>query len=408
MKVLMITPYVTIISRPEFEKNKTGFGYMVYDIAQAVGNYEKVDVLATDSRSAAFNIEGVSYLARSFGLFFKSIFHLTSPLCVISLIIKYHMSIGSIVRLFYYWLMTGYVDYIVKKGNYEIVHIHGCAYCDDLWMRICEKNKVKYVITLHGLNSFSDTVRLEPAGKQYERDLLKRVTCEKLPITVISSGMKRLIEDTYGVKDCNNIKVVCNSFSFKKEKKDTLIIRELYGLPESSKILVCVGNICVRKNQGQIIRAFNYLKKELAEQTYVLFLGGQLQPDYSLDVLAEHSIWKSHFISCGIVPKDQVSNYYEQCDAVVLLSLSEGFGLSLIEGMYFGKPSLSFTDVDAYEDIYHPEAMVGIKDHNDEAVAIGIERLLTTNWDKEQIKEYSQKFSSEKMAKNYIRVYRNE
>ena len=38
MKVLMIAPYVTINSRPEFSRNKTGFGYMVMDIAKAVGN----------------------------------------------------------------------------------------------------------------------------------------------------------------------------------------------------------------------------------------------------------------------------------------------------------------------------------------------------------------------------------
>ena len=90
------------------------------------------------------------------------------------------------------------------------------------------------------------------------------------------------------------------------------------------------------------------------------------------------------------------------------MSLSEGFGLSLIEGMHFGLPSMSFTDVDAYEDIYAPEAMVGVAEHTDEAVAKGLEILLTNKWNKEQIRSYSKKFESENMAKQYVNVYKRE
>ena len=87
------------------------------------------------------------------------------------------------------------------------------------------------------------------------------------------------------------------------------------------------------------------------------------------------------------------------------MSLSEGFGLSLIEGMHFGLPSMSFTDVDAFEDIYDDSAMVGVESHTDEAVANGLERLLTNKWDKEKIKVYSKKFEPENMAEKYVEVY---
>lgn len=213
----MITPYVTIAGRPEFERNKTGFGYMVHDIAFAVGALEEVDVLATDSRGPSFNEEGVHYLKRSLWLFAKNLFKMLPLKDAKSLLCSYSMCKGNRIRLWYYWMMTGFVSQILAKGHYDIVHIHGCAYCNEFWMELCKKQRVKYIVTLHGLNSFSDTVRVEAAGKLYERDFLKRVVGGEIPITVISTGMKHIIEKTFGVCDCDNIRVVCNAFSFSEK-----------------------------------------------------------------------------------------------------------------------------------------------------------------------------------------------
>lgn len=403
----MITPYVTINGRPEFERNKTGFGYMVFDIAKAVGVTESVDVLCTDSRGGGFDKEGVWYLQRSILCILANIWRIISPVTILSLFRKYRMSKGAGLRLVYYWIMTGFVNSVIKKGNYDVVHIHGCSFSNELWMKVCRKNEIKFVITLHGLDSFSDTVKLEVAGKQYERDFLKRVVEGENPITVISTGMKRLIEKTYDAYNCKNITVVCNSFSFAETTKKHLFdVRSLYKLSEESKIIVCVGNINVRKNQVQLITSFDFLPKELASRTYILFLGNQNE-DYTIDLLSADSPWASHFIACGLVPKEQVGIYYTQCDAVALMSLSEGFGLSLIEGMHFGKPSMSFTDVDAYDDIYTSIAMVGVEEHSDRAVADGMVRLLNTKWDSQQIIEYSKKFESQTMANHYISVYKS-
>ena len=406
MKILIITPYVTIEGRPEFERNKTGFGYMVMDIAKAIGKIENVDVLATDTCGNGFDYENVSFLKRSMITYLLGLLNCLSLGTLLSLKRNYSMSNGSFIRLVYYWMMTGYLHKLLKKEKYDVVHIHGCNFSTELWMKVCKQCKQKFVVTLHGLNSFSDTVQLEKAGKQYERDFLKRVTEREFHITVISTGMKRLIENTYGIVDCKNIIVVCNSFSFVENSKDTENIRNRYQLLSDCKIILCVGNICKRKNQGQLISAFEYIPEQLAQKTFLLFLGGNVQLDYTLDSLTAASSWKSHFISCGVVPKEKVSIYYRQCDGVALMSLSEGFGLSLIEGMHFGKPCMSFTDIDAYEDIYHPCAMIGVEEHSDTAVAEGIVDLLNSQWDKSKIISYSKKFESAIMAVNYLNIYR--
>ena len=380
---------------------------MVYDIAKAIGVKAIVDVLATDSCGDSFDIEGVHYLGRSRSMMLKNIFQCLSIRELFGFLYRYRMSKGNAIRMVYYWLFTGYLKSVLKKGHYDVIHIHGLKFPTFFWRKVCNNSNVPVLFTSHGLNSFSDTVMMEPEEKRYEKDFLKSVIEGENTLTVISSGMKRLIEQFYNSENCENIVVVCNSFSFKNAKNDEkpLNIRKEYHIPNNAKIIVCIGNVCVRKNQGQLIKAFDCMPESVTEQTYILFVGSNPKSDYNIDTLSKDSKWKDHFIACGAVPKERVHYYYEQSDGVALISLSEGFGLSLIEGMHFGKPCMTFTDVDAFVDIYHPVAMVGVKEHSDEAVAKGIEMLLTSDWNSKDIRDYSCKFESQSMAANYIRVY---
>lgn len=400
----MITGYVTIPNRPEFMRNVTGFGYMVRDIASGVGSVHHVDVLCTDSRGDVFFDAEVQYLKRSFSLFFMNALKCLPIKSVITLLKKYNMQRGSAIRLIYYWLMTGYMSNIIKKGGYDIVHIHGCDFSTDLWMKVCESCNQKFIVTLHGLNSFSDTVGIDVASKQYERDFLKRVVDGEFSITVISSGMRRNIEKAFGVDKGKNISVVCNSFSIPERNAD-LNIRKHYGIPQEAKILLYVGNISHNKNQEQMVRAYNLLPEEVQNNTYVLFCGADHSKDGVLQNLIEGSHQKSHLVLCGSVDKETMANYYQDANGVVLLSYAEGFGLSLVEGMYFGLPCAMHKDLDAFEDIYNERCVVCISDREDESVANSFVLLLYNNWDSDVIKAFSGKFERSAMAKKYIETY---
>lgn len=405
MKILMITSYVTITSRSEFLRNKTGFGYMVYDIANSVGKLEQVDVLCSDSRGDGFEMDGVNYLKRSLILIVKYLLHCLSPLSLFWLRKEYSMSNSSLLRVIYYWLMTGYLNYLLKNGEYDIVHIHGSVFGTELWMQVCRKCNQKFLVTLHGLNSFSDSLKLEQAGKQYERDFLRRVINGAFPITVISTGMKSLIEKNYNANNCANILVVTNSFSFDKNQTITKeSVREHYNIAKGAKVLLYVGNISQNKNQEQMVRAYSLLSEDLKRNTFVLFCGKE-NPTVALREAIETTGYPNHLFMCGSIDKNEMASYYKAADGVVLLSIAEGFGLSLIEGMHFGLPCAMPSDLDAFVDIYNENACVGIKDRSDKAVARSIEMLLNADWDKNTIKEYSKKFESENMAKKYIEVY---
>lgn len=406
MSVLQIAPYMTSNDVPLLSQCKAGFGYMVYDIAKSLALDVEVDALLNNYRYREFESDGIRFRPASFGLFLKNLFKCSSPVLMFHLWRKYHMQLRTFIRLVYAWIMSGYYYDVIKKGHYDILHIHGCGFYDELWMDICHRLNQKFIITLHGLNSFSDSVKLEQAGKRYERDFLKRVVEGEFPITVISSGIKNMIMNDYHVKDCDNIKVVCNAFSFSEKRTEIIDIRKQYNIPTEASIILYVGNLCQRKNQKQIINAFSLLPASLKSNTFILFMGKDLEKNYHMEEYVKSSEWKERFVLCGNIDKEIVPNFYEQANGVVLLSISEGFGLSLIEGMHFGLPCMTFCDLDAFVDIYDKRAVVGLADRNDQTVANGMIKLLTTKWDKEKIKKYSKKFESEQMANNYLSVFK--
>ncbi len=404
MGVLFLSSYITIDSRPEFARNKTGFGYMVYDIAASIARVEEVDMLVADVRYKPFTRDGIRFVGISIRDLVANCFKVLPLRVLTTLLRKYKSSSGTAVRLVYYWIQSGYLRKVIRQGNYDIVHIHGCGLQTEIWMEVCKRMGQKFLVTLHGLNSFSDTVRVEEGMKQYEREFLKRVVDGEFPITVISTGIKRQVENAYGVRECQGISVVCNSFHLQDHGNNSLDVRGKYGIPEDAKLLLYVGNVSLNKNQSQMIRAFARLSEEMKRRTYVLFCG---RAEESLDLAAEIAKVEgsSHLLLCGTVPKDQMPYYYQAADGVVLLSFAEGFGLSLVEGMHFGLPCVMFMDMDAYEDIYDPCAVVAVGNRDDAAVTSGLLQLLSASWDKEAIKKSAARFDSSHVAQKYVSTY---
>ena len=77
----------------------------------------------------------------------------------------------------------------------------------------------------------------------------------------------------------------------------------------------------------------------------------------------------------------RLHHIYEQADAVTFLSKAEGFGLSLIESKHFGLPCLTFTELDAFNNIYSEEVIVVLPDREDYTVSDILIKLLTAQWE---------------------------
>ena len=402
MKILFLAPYVTIEGHSQFTKNRTGFGYIVFDIAKYLAKKEKVDIITISAISKKIVCEGISLLSHTWEQIF-SYFKINSIDKGVAFLKKYPVPNSRKIKILYYFFNEGYLEKAMQKGSYDFVHIHGCTTLSLIAIDLCTKHKIPFLITLHGLNSFSDSVMLNSSEKQYERDFLQWVAKGKIPVSFISSRDLITVEE-FVKKKCSNFYLINNGCDV-EEKPFIENIRKKYSINHGDFVFVFAGNIAKHKNQIQACRAYILLPPKIKEQVKILFVGGlHYGSEEVINYINIHHLENS-LIICGTVDRGRVCDYYQAANATMLLSVSEGFGLSIIEGFVYGLPNLTFYDLGAVNDVYNSEAMIVVEDRNDKTLAEAMLQMMRQNWNKEKIKRHSQELSLNNMADKYFGLY---
>ena len=406
MRILIVSPYISLDTYRSLSRTKSGFGYMVFEISKALAKENHVELFQFSAFNNALVVNNVHVLNQK--LFHKLWrLRLLDFLHCLRVIIKFHFELRTVAHLLYHFTSIGLFENYVRTNKYDIINFHGISPMLEMLISICRKYNIPFVVTLHGLNSFSDNVELSKSVKKLERDFLYSVRKDRIPLILISSGISRKINDYLGISEAFNQYVVtngCNTLISSTEKG----IRLKYNLSADDFIILYVGNITYNKNQVQLLRAYSILPFEYQKRIKILFIG-----DYNnkfgqeiLDMIIDSKLEKSVFL-CGVVDKMDVSSYYVECDATCMTSIAEGFGLSIIEGFSYGLPSITFSDLDAVSDVYSPDAMITLEDRTDIALKDGLIDLVNKNWNKDAIKLHAESFNLEKMCESYISSYKS-
>lgn len=401
MRILFLAQYITLEDNPAFMRNKTGYGYMVKDIADAVGTLEQVDLLTISGFTKEIHLGRIRLLRKTK---IGTLLHLKIGYLIqwLGIVWKYPFSFKRKWQLLIYYASLGYVDHIMIKGNYDLVHIHGVGGITQGYERICKRHQIPYVITMHGLNSFDEGILMEEGEKRIERNFLCDALALKKQLIFISTGIKNTAERYLKISECKNFLVIPNGTTILR-KESNLDIRKAYGIHVTDFLFVYVGNISLRKNQIQVARSYLLLPEQQRKRTKILFIGQKNEKGLA-DFIADNYL-SANLICTGGVPKTDIHNFYIAADATIMSSISEGFGLSIIEGFVYGKPTVAFADLAAVPDLYHEKAMVLVKERSDIALANGMLKVMNNNWDATWITKYAENFSFEVMAKRYLNVY---
>ncbi|MBD5233352.1 MAG: glycosyltransferase family 4 protein [Bacteroidales bacterium] len=197
--------------------------------------------------------------------------------------------------------------------------------------------------------------------------------------------------------------VVLNGSDIQRKDRD-YSVRERYGIDKNDFLFVFVGNVNPNKNQRQVVEALALMPSEIRKNVKVLFVGGgdfdSLQEYISLRGLSEN------MIVAGPVDKKEVHNCYIDADATILTSLSEGFGLSIVEGYVYGKPAVTFCDLPAFRDICNSDSAVGVGERSDEALMQGMTECMRKTWDSEKIEAFATNFGYDSMKRGYLNLYK--
>ncbi|MGV1958329.1 FkbM family methyltransferase [Agrobacterium sp. 22-214-1] len=108
--------------------------------------------------------------------------------------------------------------------------------------------------------------------------------------------------------------------------------------PSDERLIACIGTIEPRKNQLALVEAFRTYKQQNPESPWRLVLVGNLHPLCApqINAAVKDGIIEHH----GHVSEHALSELYSKCAFTVFPSKEEGFGLPILESLWYGKPCI--------------------------------------------------------------------
>ncbi|RFB80995.1 FkbM family methyltransferase [Methylovirgula sp. 4M-Z18] len=105
----------------------------------------------------------------------------------------------------------------------------------------------------------------------------------------------------------------------------------------SDPLILSVGSIEPRKNQLALVRAFQTYRRAHPESPWRLQLVGNLHPDVHAEIMRAQA--EDAAISyLGHISDEELDHLYRTCAFTAFPSLEEGFGLPILESLWYAKP----------------------------------------------------------------------
>ena len=291
----------------------------------------------------------------------------------------------------------GEINYVKHTPLHKIIPMSGADY--DVWHCLQQDShylpsnkKTKLILTIHDLN-FLEKYK-GSKQKRKLKSLQKRVDRADV-ITVISKFTEMIVRENLVLGD-KPVHVITNGNSLKVFEN-----APKPGFVNFTDFIFTIGIVSEKKNFHTLLPLL-HSNKQLH-----LVISGNSNSDYAHQIVksAEQMKVSEQLHMTGTVNEEEKYWYYKNCRAFVLPSLTEGFGLPVVEAMSMGKPVFlsNFTSLPEiggphahYWKHFEPEYMVDVFEHG----------MKTWNLQKaDQSVEWSRQFSWENAANGYLKLY---
>lgn len=174
--------------------------------------------------------------------------------------------------------------------------------------------------------------------------------------------------------------------------------------------LINVGRFSKEKGQYDLIKVFDIIHKKNSEIKLNLIGSG-----HDFDMIEKEVYKKSlhKFVNMpGFKNKDELDKYYLDSSLYVMTSITESFGIVLLEAMSYGIPCIAFDSAEgARELIKNNYNGYLIKNRNEYEMADKILKLLSNKKELKRLGsnalEFSKKYTKEKVVDKWLELLKN-
>lgn len=283
-----------------------------------------------------------------------------------------------------------YKEIVKKEGKVDIIHAQSSLWGGISASYIAKKYNIPLVITEH-----SSIKR----GKYVRESYYKRIVDSYKSadaIIAVGNGLKNEIEELTNRRD---IKIIGNLVDLSlfdirdiKDNKDEFIFFSLAFLEGE-------------KGFDTLIKSFS---RKFKNKKARLIIGGDGSQREWLEGIAKSENIESQVTFVGALSREEVSKYMNKCDAFVLASRYETFGVVYIEALASGKPVIGTFNGGA-EGIINENVGILTEIDNVDKLSDAMEYIEKNykKYNKESLRKYcTQKFSSNVIINKIINVYK--
>ncbi|MEM2911424.1 MAG: glycosyltransferase family 4 protein [Candidatus Bathyarchaeia archaeon] len=244
----------------------------------------------------------------------------------------------------------------IKADVYEAHTVSGYGFLKTLKKRKAAK---PFIQTIHGVLA-DEYIQSFKISFQTPRTRLSRLLMRHLSkiemdsarnatliVTISRYSLKKIVQ-LYNIEEAR-IRIVPNGVDPQRFKptRGSEKIKHKIGVDDKSCVLF-VGNLVPRKGLHFLIEAAKNIVKENREVKFIIAGEGPLKNNLIWYAKTQNVL--RNFIFLGDVPEDMLPALYNCSDLVVLPSIQEGQGITLLEAQATAKPVIAF-DVGAVNEV---------------------------------------------------------
>jgi len=380
VKVLVIASHVTHPTEDNYNRSYTGYGKAVYDHCYSASLYDiDIHVIGISNFTKGFQDGRLRFIRKTYRDILNSFSFRKVLITLWSLRWLYIKSFKLSIRLMFSAIQYGFIKNLVEQENYDRIVLHGAS-VDTIPYFYFSFHEVPH-ITLHGF--LKGEVGVMKVHGDIEDKFMQYVNQWTCALSAVSRGVIIKVKRHYSVV---NTRVIYNPLPAH------LMNAKISALHNNLREGVCcVGNLSRRKNQIQLYRLWDFYLRPLMINCIVAgeFVNGELKPSMS----------KEGFVLTGKLTRAEIMALFGESKLNIVFSLSEGFGLSVIEALYMGVPTLMYSDLDAFKDFKNLYGVIGIERTMplDSIRNIVIE-LLKTDWDQVKMRTQLEVFNPQNVG----------
>jgi glycosyltransferase involved in cell wall biosynthesis len=199
---------------------------------------------------------------------------------------------------------------------------------------------IKTIVTIHDLIFLKHTEQYPWFDRQVYTLKTKYAAKHADKIIAVSNETKRDLVEIYGVQP-ERITVIYPSiderFYHPQAADKAASVTKRYNLPP--KYILNVGSFYTRKNQIQLIEAFDRIKNDIGENLVLAGGGGNILPAVKKLIADKNLEGRVQIISN--ISNDDLPAVYQSATIFVFPSLFEGFGAPVLEALFSKVPVIA-------------------------------------------------------------------